>query len=58
MAKNKSPRRIETLTHPDARRTNIPTAEHQAVMSREDQAPVKLRYPRNPDLEPPHGRPR
>ena len=42
MAKSKSPKRVETLTHADAKRTNIPTAEHQAVMSPEDQAPVRL----------------
>ena len=38
MAKNKSPRRIETLTHGDARCTNIATAEHQAMMSPEKNA--------------------
>jgi adenine-specific DNA-methyltransferase len=52
MAKQKSPKRIETITHADERRLNIPTAEHQSVMSADDQAPVQLRYPRNPDLDP------
>jgi len=52
MPKKKSPKRIETITHADERRINIPTAEHQSVMSADDQAPVQLRYPRNPDLDP------
>ena len=52
MPKKKSPKRIETITHGEDKRLNIPTAEHQSVMSARDQAPVTLRYPRNPDLDP------
>jgi len=47
-----APKRITDLTHPEATRKNIPTVEHQSVMSRDEQAPKKLRYPRNPDLDP------
>ena len=52
MAKSKTPKRITTLTHTQAKRTNIPTAEHQSVMNPRDLAPRKLRYPRNTDLDP------
>lgn len=51
MAKKKSPKRIETITHGEDKRLNIPTAEHQSVMSDDDRAPVTLRYPRNPNNE-------
>ena len=40
------PKSIETLTHEEATRKNIPTAEYQSVMQKDDQAPVKVRYPR------------
>ena len=52
MAKSKTPKRITTITHTQAKRTNIPTAEHQSVMNPADLAPRKLRYPRNTDLDP------
>ena len=52
MAKSKSPKRIATHIHQDAKRLNIPTAEHQSVMTDADKAPIRLRYPRNPDLDP------
>lgn len=39
-------KRIETLTHDEATRRNIPTAEYQSVMRKDDQAPVKVSYPR------------
>ena len=45
-------KRVEALTHDEASRTNIPTAEYQAVMEEVDQAPVELHYPRNTDLDP------
>ncbi|MCF7920869.1 MAG: DNA methylase [Candidatus Cloacimonetes bacterium] len=51
MAKNNKV--IETLTHKDASRKNIPTAEYQSVMNKEEQHPIKLAYTRrNPDLDP------
>ena len=64
MAKQKTPLTVETLTHDDARRKNIPTAEYQSIMDKDLQAPVNVSYPRestgldnekqgrNPDLDP------
>jgi len=43
---------VETLTHDEATRKNIPTAEFQSVMAKEQQAPRQLKYPRNTDLDP------
>jgi adenine-specific DNA-methyltransferase len=43
---------IEALKHDDAKRKNIPTAEFQSVLEKEQQDPKKLRYPRNTDLDP------
>lgn len=55
MAK-KSPRAatdITAITHDDATRKNIPTAELQSAMRQEVQAPVRVAYEkRNPDLDP------
>jgi adenine-specific DNA-methyltransferase len=55
MVKNPTPahtRRVESLTHDEARRRNIPTAEYQAVLQPEQQQPKQIRYPRNTDLDP------
>ena len=44
---------IEVLTHQEATRKNIPTAEYQSVMRKEEQSPVRVAYERrNPDLDP------
>ena len=43
---------VETLKHDEAKRKNIPTAEFQSVLEQEQQHPKKVRYPRNPDLDP------
>ena len=43
---------VEALTHEEAKRKNIPTAEFQSVVEREQQDPKKVRYPRNTDLDP------
>jgi adenine-specific DNA-methyltransferase len=43
---------VETLNHDEAKRKNIPTAEYQSVVEREQQNPKKVRYPRNTDLDP------
>jgi adenine-specific DNA-methyltransferase len=43
---------VETLKHDEARRTNIPTAEYQSVLEKEQQNPKKVFYPRNRDLDP------
>lgn len=42
---------VETLTHTEAKRKNIPTAEHSSVVEKET-APRKIKYPRNTDLDP------
>ncbi|MEX0642631.1 MAG: site-specific DNA-methyltransferase [Pirellulales bacterium] len=43
---------VETLTHDEAKRKNIPTAEYQSVVTKEHAKPVKVKYPRNTDLDP------
>ncbi len=50
--KPKAPLAVETLNHPDASRKNIPTAEYQTMLKREDSALKSVRYPRNTDLDP------
>ncbi len=45
-------RTVETITH-DETRPNIPTAEHQSLMSEREQSPVQVAYARrNRDLDP------
>ena len=44
--KNNSKLTVETLTHEEATRKNIPTAEYQSVMQKDDQAPIEMSYPR------------
>jgi adenine-specific DNA-methyltransferase len=46
------PKQIDDLKHSEAKRKNIPTAEHQSVQDKAQQAPKVLRYPRNTDLDP------
>lgn len=44
---------VDTLTHEEASRKNIPTAEYQSVMGDEDKSPVQVAYARrNRDLDP------
>jgi adenine-specific DNA-methyltransferase len=44
---------VETLTHDEANRKNIPTAEYQSVMHKDEQNPIRLAYERrNRDLDP------
>ena len=44
---------VENLTHRESSRKNIPTAEYQALLAKEDQNPVQLAYERrNRDLDP------
>ena len=53
MAKRRAPKAVETLTHAEASRKNIPTAEYQAVMEDDDRSPVQVAYERrNRDLDP------
>jgi len=52
MAKKKTTRKkttkkqVATITHGEASRANIPTAEYRSVMRKEDQAPVRVAYER------------
>src|SRR5436309_8956600 len=51
--KHTSQKAVATLTHEEARRKNIPTAEYQSVMQKEAQSPVRVAYERrNRDLDP------
>jgi adenine-specific DNA-methyltransferase len=44
---------VEALKHAEARRKNIPTAEYQSVLQKNEQEPVRLAYERrNRDLDP------
>ncbi len=43
---------VETLKHDEAKRKNIPTAEHQSVLEQDDASLRQLKYPRNTDLDP------
>jgi adenine-specific DNA-methyltransferase len=53
MAKQPSKLTVETLTHDEASRKNIPTAEYQSVMGKEMQNPIRVAYEnRNRDLDP------
>jgi adenine-specific DNA-methyltransferase len=46
----KTPKSVETLTHEESKRKNIPTAEYSAMHGGGEE--VRLRYPRNTDLDP------
>ncbi len=49
----KTPLSVEALKHDDATRKNIPTAEYQSVMQKNEQSPVRIAYERrNRDLDP------
>ena len=53
MAKRTRTKSVETITHDDASRKNIPTAEYQSVMEKADQSPIQVAYQRrNRDLDP------
>src|SRR5450756_1803886 len=44
---------VESLKHDEASRRNIPTAEFQSVMNKDEQDPIRLAYERrNRDLDP------
>ena len=38
---------VATLKHDEAKRKNIPTAEHQSVLQKNEQSPVRVNYPRS-----------
>ncbi len=47
MARNpKSPKTVETLTHDEATRKSIPSAEYQSVMQKGRENPVRMAYDR------------
>ena len=53
MARRKQSKSVETLTHGDASRKNLPSAEHQPLMQDAEQSPVRVAYARrNRDLDP------
>lgn len=51
-SKSESQKSIETFTHAEAKRTNIPTAEHESVMKQSDEQPLKVNYKRPEPSEP------
>ena len=51
--KEKYLKTVETLTHEEASRVNIPTAEYQSIMRPNEQSPIRAAYERrNRDLDP------
>ena len=53
MTKRRGTRKtVETITHDEAKRKNIPSAEHQSVLRPDDAEPRPVKYPRNTDLDP------
>lgn len=49
----KAKKTVTTLTHDEASRKNIPTAEFQSVMHQDEQSPIRVAYERcNRDLDP------
>ena len=50
--RNRRPKQVTALTHGEASRKNLPTAEHQAVLAEGDREPVPVTYERNRDLDP------
>jgi adenine-specific DNA-methyltransferase len=52
VAKINSGKSVETFRHDDNKRKNIPTAEYQPMIQKEESAPKILKYPRNTDLDP------
>ena len=52
-SKKQALKTIETFTHDEASRKNIPTAEYQSVMRKDEESPVRVSYEhRNRDLDP------
>ncbi len=52
MKKKNDKKKIEALTHKEAKRANIPTVEHQSVISDETSIIKKRTYKRNAELDP------
>ena len=52
-SKNKTVKSVEAITHDEASRKNIPTAEFQSVMHKAEESPIRVAYERrNRDLDP------
>ncbi len=52
-AKKKTGKKVESLTHEEASRKNIPTAEYEAVLHEKDKSSIRVAYERrNRDLDP------
>jgi len=52
-AKANNKKSVETFKHDEAKRRNIPTAEHESVMNDADKTPIQVAYERrNRDLDP------
>src|SRR5437870_1027384 len=53
IASTKTAKTVETLKHEEAKRKNIPTAEYQSILQKNEQDPVGVAYERrNRDLDP------
>uniref|UniRef100_UPI001B4F8F10 hypothetical protein n=1 Tax=Desulfobacter sp. TaxID=2294 RepID=UPI001B4F8F10 len=53
MARKQTQLTVESIKHDDATRKNIPTAEFQSVMRKDELNPVRIAYERrNRDLDP------
>ena len=53
MARMSKAKSVEALTHEEAQRKNLPSAEHQPLMQEEEQSPYPVHYARrNRDLDP------
>ena len=50
--KGRTRKTVETITHDEAKRKNIPSAEHQSVLRPGDAKPRPVKYPRNTELDP------
>jgi adenine-specific DNA-methyltransferase len=50
--KQSAAKTVEALKHDEAKRKNIPTAEYQSVVQKEEERPKKIKYPRNTDFDP------
>ena len=49
----RTPKSVETITHQDSKRRNLPSAEHQRLMQDDEQHPIRIAFERrNPDLDP------
>jgi adenine-specific DNA-methyltransferase len=52
MATKITTKSVETITHDQAKRKNIPSAEQQSFVQQDQATKKQIRYPRNTDLDP------